>query len=182
LVVQLIAPGDTEAFLEAQRQLREALPWWRRVYKLLTDLQRPLLMAPGEWVSMPLGEFWHGLHWLLTGSAWEGTPPLDFLLHGGSELERLVVGSGPARWLDAAMLSAVTVAVAALSEGELRQRFDAAAMMDAQIYPEIWLGEPVEQNLTFLLDHFARLRKFLAVANQAGLGCVIYTHASVTGP
>jgi hypothetical protein len=40
---------------------------------------------------------WQGLHFLLTGSAWNGEPPLNFLVSGGREIGDVDVGYGPAR-------------------------------------------------------------------------------------
>ncbi len=49
-------------------------------------LPPPLELAPGEGDLGPEGDFeksWGGLHYLLTGTAWEGEPPLNFLMGGG---------------------------------------------------------------------------------------------------
>jgi hypothetical protein len=32
--------------------------------------------------SLDIDKAWHGLHFLLTGTAWEGTSPLDFIVAG----------------------------------------------------------------------------------------------------
>lgn len=38
---------------------------------------------------------WHGIHYLLTGTAWEGDPPLNFLVTGGREVGTEEIGIGP---------------------------------------------------------------------------------------
>lgn len=179
LVVQLITPGDTEAFEDAQVQLRECTPWWRDLPSLLGKLRRAPILAlgRGERMSLTLDEAWHGLHFLFSGSAWQGELPAAFLLRGGVELGKLQVGAGPARWLDATALAAAKQALDASDDATLRARFDPDAMMSAQIYPEIWNREPLEEGLVFLLAHAGRLRKFLADAAHARLGCVIYLHS-----
>ena len=40
---------------------------------------------------------WHGIHYLLTGTAWEGAAPLNFLVAGGRPVGDVDVGYGPAR-------------------------------------------------------------------------------------
>jgi hypothetical protein len=40
---------------------------------------------------------WHGIHVLLTGTAWEGSFPLNFTVSGGKEIGDVDVGYGPAR-------------------------------------------------------------------------------------
>lgn len=39
-----------------------------------------------------LDKAWHGLHFLFTGTAWEGDPPLNFLVSGGREIGDVDVG------------------------------------------------------------------------------------------
>ena len=59
----------------------------------------PLELQPGEGNLGPDGDFeksWHGIHYLLTGTAWEGDPPLNFLLAGGRELD-IELGTAPPR-------------------------------------------------------------------------------------
>ena len=49
--------------------------------------------------ELDLDKAWHGIHFLLTGSAWEGEEPLCYLLAGGQEVGDEDVGYGPARVL-----------------------------------------------------------------------------------
>ena len=173
LVVQLIAPGDSEAYADARAEHRALRPLW---YRLLTVFPpRPLALVRGERVSIDLGETWHGIHFLLTGTAWEGDPPLDFLLRGGSELGRLDVGAGPARWLSAGELALAQRALTGVTDKELRARYSAEALAAAQVCPEVWAGQgPHADPLAWLLEGAGKLRRFLVDAVRAGRGCVIY--------
>ena len=47
--------------------------------------------------SVSLEKSWHGLHFLLTGDAWEADGPLSFILAGGTEIAESDSGYGPAR-------------------------------------------------------------------------------------
>jgi hypothetical protein len=38
-----------------------------------------LTLSEQELITCDLDKSWHGIHYLLTGSAWEGSPPLNFL-------------------------------------------------------------------------------------------------------
>jgi hypothetical protein len=49
----------------------------------------PNAVAAGD-----LEKSWQGIHYLLTGTAWEGDPPLNFLLAGGREVD-IEIGLGP---------------------------------------------------------------------------------------
>jgi hypothetical protein len=40
----------------------------------------------GKGDELEVDKAWHGLHFLLTGSAWEGSFPLNFIVAGGQEV------------------------------------------------------------------------------------------------
>ncbi len=119
-----------------------------------------------------LDKAWHGLHFLFTGEAWGGEPPLDFLAVGGETVGEVDVGYGPARVLRPAAVQLIDDALAMLDEDDLRRRFDPAALTAAEIYPTIW--EEGEQALEYLLGHYRTLRPFVAQAAEAGLGLLVY--------
>ena len=54
----------------------------------------------GPFRDLNLEESWHAIHFLLTGSAWAGKAPLNFVATGGKELGE-DSGHGPARCLSA---------------------------------------------------------------------------------
>ena len=78
---------------------------------------------------------WHCLHFLLTGTAWEGTPPLDFIVRGGAEIGDIDVGYGPARGFTSAEVTAIAAALEPIAVAELAAGFDTARMEALQIYP-----------------------------------------------
>lgn len=43
--------------------------------------------------EVDIDKAWHGLHYLLTGTAWEGAPPLNFLAAGGREVGEVESGT-----------------------------------------------------------------------------------------
>jgi hypothetical protein len=52
----------------------------------------------GPFADLDVDKAWHAIHFLLTGSAWEGDPPLNFIVIGGSDVGD-DLGYGPARGL-----------------------------------------------------------------------------------
>jgi hypothetical protein len=78
---------------------------------------------------------WHCLHFLLTGTAWEGEPPLDFIVRGGTEVGDEDVGYGPARAFRAREVAAIARALEPIGPDALRARFDAKRMEELEIYP-----------------------------------------------
>jgi hypothetical protein len=118
---------------------------------------------------------WHGIHYLLTGSADESArPPLNFLIAGGTDVGDQDVGYGPARVYTAAETREIAAALAAVRDDELRRRFDPDAMMRAEIYPEVWDRDPASQDpLGYLMEYLAVLRKMLATVTANGHGLMV---------
>lgn len=120
--------------------------------------------------ALSLEKAWHGLHFLLTGSAWEGSPPLNFLLGGepiGADL-----GYGPARILRPTQVEQLDAALSALSDDQLWSRFDPDAMVAAEIYPGSW-DEPEEDLREEYLDYFHELKRLVREARVGGKGLLM---------
>src|SRR5262245_51191373 len=85
LLWRYISPDDPDAYLNAIRR-----PLLVRTFsRLLGRSETPSLpdqeLVDGESFAESLDKAWHGIHYLLTGTAWEGVLPLDFLVRGGVE-------------------------------------------------------------------------------------------------
>lgn len=131
-------------------------------------------LAPGEVEATDLDKAWHGIHYMLTGTAWEGVPPLNFLMHGGAVIGEVEVGYGPARGMTAADVKAVAGALAGIDEAFMRARFDPAQMTQLDIYPGIWDRDPAEDDsFGYCMEYFGELRTFVMRAAERGAGLVI---------
>lgn len=176
LVWRVVAPDDPEPYEEARAEAA-TLPPSSRLSGGTENADRPtdLELRPGEGFSTDLDKAWHGIHYLLTGTAWEGEHPRNFLVSGGTEVGSIDVGYGPARVLTAAETREALGAVTALSDDDLKARFDPKDMLAKQIYPEIWARRPEEDDtLGYLLEYAKTLRGFLSQAVEEGLGIVLY--------
>ena len=128
-----------------------------------------------EQLAGDVDKAWHGIHFLLTGTAWEGSGPAAFLLQGGVEVGEEDVGYGPARAFSPAETRAIADALDALPPEELRPRFDPARMAELDLYPSIWTRPPEEDDpLGYLLAHYAELRRMVRTAAGDGLGMLVY--------
>jgi hypothetical protein len=176
LVWQVLAPDDPERYEEGRRQGRQPGVWGRLLGRKAPPEAAPpdLQFAEGELARADLDKAWHGIHYLLTGTAWEGSPPLNFLVSGGREVGRIDVGYGPARVLTAAEVAKAHHALEGLTDEALRARFRPDAMMSLKIYPEIWDRAPDDDDtLGFLMDYVSTLRSFLREAVDGKRGLVI---------
>ncbi|MET4728160.1 hypothetical protein ABIE09_001967 [Lysobacter enzymogenes] len=112
-----------------------------------------------------LDKAWHAIHFVLTGSAWAGDAPWAWAVLGGTP-----VGEDEAGWrhLPAEQVREVAQALAALPPAEFARRYDAQALAEAQIYPDvIWLRDG-EDARDYVLDYYAQLSGFYAAAAQRG--------------
>src|SRR5262245_26397413 len=73
----------------------------------------------GPYAELDVDKAWHGIHFLLTGTAWGGELPWGFVLRGGEALGDDDLGYGPARLLDAAQVREVAAALETLPGAEL---------------------------------------------------------------
>lgn len=133
-------------------------------------------LESGEGNQIDLDKAWHGIHFLLADSAWEGKLPAATLMLGGRPIGDVDVGYGPARSLSPDEVRAFHDHVAAISADAFDARFDAQKMLDAKIYPEIWdrdlNGEP--DGRPYVNGYFQILKDFLARAVQQGDGVILW--------
>jgi hypothetical protein len=132
----------------------------------------PLELAPGEGDLGPAGDFeksWHGLHYLLTGMAEGGEPPLNFLMGGGQELE-IEDGESPLLTHSSADTRRIADALVRLSDEEVRNRANPAEMKRLEIYPDFW-DKP--ENVGYLLEDVRRLRETVSEVAGRGLGLLV---------
>jgi hypothetical protein len=114
---------------------------------------------------------WHGVHYLFTGTAWEGEPLLNFLLAGGREVD-IEVGQAPPRTHTSAETRGIATALSAISDAELRARYNPAEMMRLEIYPEVW-DRGSKEDRDNLINSIGALRELLAIVVGRGYGLMV---------
>ena len=174
LIWKVIAPDDPEPY-ESARQ-HKSPGFLSRLFGGKTAAPPPAVeLKLDEVEHTDLDKAWHGIHYMLTQSAWEGDPPLNFLLLGGSAVGDIDVGYGTARVFSSAEVQALHAALSPIDEAFLRQRFNPPEMMKLSIYPEIWDRDPAEDDtFSYCAEYFATLKEFVASAAQRRLGLVFY--------
>ena len=85
----------------------------------------------GQGGEIDLDKAWHGIHFLLTGSAWEGDEPLGYLIAAGQPVGDEDVGYGPARVLRPKEVAQLDAALAAISLDNF------ACLFPSQSQPEL---------------------------------------------
>jgi hypothetical protein len=122
--------------------------------------------------SVNLEKAWHGLHYLLTGDAWDGEAPLNFLVVGGQPIGDVDFGYGPARLLNPAEVQSLADALLTISDDQLWSRFDAEKLTEEQIYPLIW-DEPAEDLREEYLMYFHDLKTFVSQSAAEGMALIL---------
>jgi Domain of unknown function (DUF1877) len=135
------------------------------VYALLESLEESDLM-------LSLEKSWHGLHFVLTGTAWEGDPPLNLLVVGGVPIGDEDVGYGPARVLDPTGVTALHEALTGFLDADFNRNFDLSALLQADIYPNIW-DEPLETLQQEYGDYFREMKAHVQRASEAGQAILV---------
>jgi hypothetical protein len=135
--------------------------------QVLEDADRmdELLESDDDVASVDLDKAWHGIHWLLTGSADPTSDVVSSAIFGGEPLGE-DLGYGPGRLLSTEGVGAVAAALQELDAYSLRARMNPSAMDAVGIYPQIWDEAGVFD--TYLTPAFDNLRAFYAAAAQSG--------------
>ena len=169
--VPTLAPVTLPKAAKAPAQGKKTASTRQARAKVLHTLQ----LEANEGVRCDLDKSWHGIQYLLTGSAWEGDPPLDFLVQGGRQVGRIDADHGPVRAFRASETQAIYQSLSALSPYELRKRFNARDMAAKEIYPDIWTRAVLEEDsLRYLMDNLDKLRAFLRQTVEAQLGILVF--------
>jgi hypothetical protein len=158
----LLVSDDDIAALAAE-------PW--EVHGLI---QRRVHKAAEPVDHVDLDKNWHALHFLLTGTAWEGEPPLDVLVRGGEDVGEEDVGYGPARLLHPAPVTDLHRALDGLPFERLLERFDGVEMDALEIYPSGgWsaVDPRAERDVGGMADAYEQLRQLVrkGAAERRGL-------------
>jgi hypothetical protein len=127
--------------------------------------------------EIDLDKAWHGLHYLFTGSAWEGDEPGRFLVRGGEDVGDEDDGYGLVRAFRVEQTRQIAAFLASLSREELTRRFDPERMTKLEIYPDvIWTrtAEDDDDPLEYLLSAFDDLQSFVGKAANEGDGLLVY--------
>lgn len=126
---------------------------------------------------LDLDKAWQPLHFLLTGTAWEGEEPGCYLVRGGEELADDELEYSSIRALTPDQIRRFDDFLRQVSHASLRQRFDYQRMAALGIYAKPRAGEraaPSGDEAARLLELFDALRAFVALTAKRGDGAIVY--------
>ena len=122
-----------------------------------------------------LGKSWHGIHFLLTGSEYEGEKPYCYLLSESQEIGE-DLGYGPARILTSEQANEFSACLENIDEADFKSRYDRHKQdMDKKdIYPGGWQSGNDSENFDFLFSNLTTLKEFLKKASDSKYGAVLW--------
>jgi hypothetical protein len=157
------------------RQLRHEHAKMRKQFERMANATDGAGATRGDQPPLDLHKSWHVLHYLFTGSDWQGRAPASTLLTGGRETGE-DLGYGPARIVSAVDTSAFARFLEELSVDELERRIDLAAMSQLNIYGVSDGSDDTDRDeLIEELEHyFPRLQSYVADAASRSHGMAIW--------
>jgi len=135
--------------------------------------REPSRQFPAERDEIDLDKAWHGIHFLLNGSEWEGNAPLDFIVAGGMPIGNEDMGYGLARAFLSVEVGRIAAALGSVSGDALAARYRPQQMTAAEIYPQIW-DDPEDDALEYLTVNFQKLKEFCQRAQTNGRGMIVW--------
>ena len=181
--VSAFIEGDTWAPPVRRVHPKGILGWLLRLTPITIEEVDPDAVPPeGAKLVEPeshldLDKAWQPLHFLLTGTAWEGEEPGCYLVRGGEELvEDDELGYSSIRALTPHQISRFDEFLRNLSHETLRQRFDHKRMVALDIYAKPRGREKTgaDDAVVHLLEAFDALQSFVAGTANEGNGAIVY--------
>lgn len=116
---------------------------------------------------LDIDKSWHGIHFLLTGSAKEGDAPLSWVIFAPLALGD-DAGCGPARLLAPEQVDELSKALAPITPDKVKKKCNWQAMNDAEIYPQNWRDGDED----YLGENFASLKRFYESAARRHMSVI----------
>ena len=176
--------ADIDALLERPKRIElmlygEYFTEEEKKKGILSFLKKKKEASPDKWKPKDQGdEFgvdkaWHGIHYLLTGSAWEGSGPEAFVVAGGTAIGDVDVGYGPARAFKSKEVREIAEKLRNIEKESLKKACIKKKFFENEIYPDIWNEEP-ESCFGYVLKYFEDLKRFVIEAAENGKALLVY--------
>jgi hypothetical protein len=124
--------------------------------------------------QLSIDKAWHVLHFLFTGSAWEGDFPSGFLCSAGETVGDNDVGYGPARWFDRDQVAKISDYLQQLDDQKLREKLVPEQLVENDIYPSAWDDCDVDDEWAYCYEFLSSMRAFLLDAKMKRMALIVY--------
>ena len=118
---------------------------------------------------------WHALHFLFTGSDWDGSFPEGFLVSCGEPVGNVDVGYGPAKSFTSIQVKEIAGFLSGLERADLMNRFDPEKMHELEIYPSIWdNSENPEEDWEYVEGGLDEIIRFVGETAERNMALLIH--------
>jgi hypothetical protein len=101
------------------------------------DSVEKFLFEEKDYDGVYIDKAWHAIHFTLTGSVWDGDPPLANVVMGGEPIGE-DLGWGPARVLSVNQVADAYLALEDIPVSKFRTMCNVGMLEKNDIYPSIW--------------------------------------------
>ncbi|OCQ23088.1 hypothetical protein A7985_03810 [Pseudoalteromonas luteoviolacea] len=115
---------------------------------------------------------WHGIHFLLNGSAWSSVSIEGSIFLGGVPVSDEDVGYGPARYFTAEQTKEISAGLQKISENDLLVKY-LSLVEEPEIYPGF---EDNEVDRNYITQNFAHLKTFVEGLAKSGDCLLSFMH------
>src|SRR5260370_22615877 len=159
ILVKVIKAGKLEDLNQQDRLIfdKAHLEFGDIARKKVMQAFDSLPKAPRKEPGVSLEKSWQGIHYVLTGAAEGGRPPLSWTVLGDKEIPDTgkLMGYGPAHVLTAQQVSSISKIISRFTKDKFLRKFDLKAMKAAQIYAVRSAGD-----VEYLWTYFQKLKAF----------------------
>jgi hypothetical protein len=140
-----------------------------------SDLDNQCFSSEHEQAWSSLDTAWHAIHFMLSGTVFDGTFPMDFLLFGGQDIGTIDVGFGPARAVFSSEVKEINHFLSGLPTDVFMSAYDADALCKEKIYPEIWYRFYADdENRAFVRDKYEIMKYNVSRAAENNDGLLLW--------
>ncbi len=126
--------------------------------------------------DLDIEKAWHGIHFMLNGSAWESRGVLGFLVTCGAEIGKEDVGYGPARGFTSVEVREISKALHPITKEALLAGYDAETMDAQTVYPGGWTEQADDdpEFMEYFVEQFEQLKDFVDGAAKEGEALIVF--------
>lgn len=143
-------------------------PQMKGLFNMFSSFKESQKLGP----SLDLGKGCHGLHYLFSGSPYQGREPQCFLMHGGRVIGKFE-REFDVRAITSRQLVAFSHEIQTIEDAELTRRYNGKAMIAANIYPVALWADDNPDGLTHLCAKLSELKRFLKCAKDLNEGMIM---------
>lgn len=124
--------------------------------------------------EIDLDKSWHGMHFVMTGSADATDSPLSFIVHDWPEIGDIDVGYGPAKAIKSEHVSRFFDALESFTPDMLRAQYRPDRMEEEELYLAEFFSRDRTEGIEYIEYWLEELRGFLRQCVARKMGLVTY--------